>query len=521
MTQPPQKTSNDYGIWVQFIDHEVRAYLGDTLIAVSSRARVMHETRLPITIYFPLEDVCEELLPNPDRRTFCPFKGTASYYDLKVNGETIPFAAWSYQKALPESRDVEGFVAFMPNAVNRIDHGEATVTPMDSGNIVGPTVDWVMREAWLCKTPEELTAALAHKFLNDGIAISRLSVMIWSLHPMIAGKNYIWDKNTDEVKSYSATYDIHTDPAFLNSPLRHVSNGLGGVRQRLDGSPIEFDFPIIGDLQQQGATDYVAMPLPFSNGQINVMTLTSDHPKGFTTPNLGLVFECSSVISRYYEVFTLQENAQSLLETYLGKRTGTRVLGGEIRRGDGDNIPAAILFCDLRNSTALEERLGREKYITLLNQFFQSSTDIINAHDGEVLKFIGDAVLAIFPAGSDKELACINARTSAQEIVKQLTRSDADEFSEPIDCAIGIAYGDVTYGNVGSRERLDFTVIGSAANIAARLGDFGKTVGHRIVATHDVAESHVDAVPLGDVSLHNVSEPVPSYALSGQSAPSS
>ena len=525
MTQSPQKTSTDYGIWVQPVGHEVRAYHGDTLVAVSSRARVMHETRLPVTIYFPAEDVCGELVPNQERRTFCPFKGTASYFDLKLDGETIPFAAWSYQKALPESRDVEGYVAFMPNAVSRIDHGEGSVEPMDSGNISGPTVDWVMREAWLCKTPEELTAALAHKFLKDGIAVSRISVMIWSLHPMIAGKNYIWHKETDEVRSVTASYDIHSNPAFVNSPLRHVSNGLGGVRQRLDGSPIEFDFPIIDDLQQQGATDYVAMPLPFSNGQINVMTLTCDHPKGFTTPNLGLVFECSSVISRYYEVFTLQENAQSLLETYLGKGTGARVLGGEIRRGDGDNIQAAILFCDLRNSTALEERLGRDAYITLLNQFFEETTGIINEHDGEVLKFIGDAVLAIFPADASKDQACMNALRSSQEIVDRLSRGDAvaaaNGMTEPIDCAIGIAFGDVTYGNIGSRERLDFTVIGSAANIAARLGDFGKTVGHRIVATQDVAGSDKNARALGDIELHNVSAPVPSYALSEQSAPSS
>ncbi|MEP1209743.1 MAG: DUF427 domain-containing protein [Rhizobiaceae bacterium] len=538
MTQISQQTSNDYGISVLPVDHEVKLYCGDTLVAVSSRARVMHETRLPATLYFPVEDIVGTLTANPNHRTFCPFKGTASYFNLQVDDQSFANAAWSYEKALPESRDVEGYVAFMPSVVTKIDHGGYEIDPMDSGNISGPTVDWVMREAWLCKTPEELTAALARKFIHDGIAISRMSILIWSLHPMIAGKNYIWTKETDEVRAFSASYDIHKSPAFLNSPLRHVSNGLGGVRQRFDGSPIEFDFPIIGDLKEQGASDYVAMPLPFSNGQINVMTLTSDHPKGFTTPNLGLLFECSSVISRYFEVFTLQENAQSLLETYLGKRTGARVLGGEIRRGDGDDIQAAILFCDLRNSTSLEERLGREAYVSLLNQFFETTTEIINQRDGEVLKFIGDAVLAIFPAGDDKQQACNKALDSAQEIVAHLAsnkiggggdgggdeQTDGDresEEGEQIDCSIGIAYGDVTYGNVGSRERLDFTVIGRAANIAARLGDYGKTVGQRIVTTHDIASSHDLAHSLGDVTLHNVAEPVATFALATDAAPSS
>ena len=337
--------------------------------------------------------------------------------------------------------------------------------------------------------------------------------MIWSLHPQVAGKNYIWSRKTDEVETFSPSYDIHNHPSFVNSPLRHVSNGLGGVRQRLNSEKLEFDFPIMQDLKSQGATDYVAMPLPFSGGQTNVLTLTCDHPDGFTTRNLGLVFECSSVISRYYEVFALQENAQSLLETYLGKRTGKRVLGGEIRRGDGDEIDAAILFCDLRGSTRLETTLGRETYIELLNRFFEETTDIINARGGEVLKFIGDAVLAIFPADGDQARACEQAMTSANEIVDKVCQPTDNNKDSTTDCAIGIAYGAVTYGNVGSRERLDFTVIGQAANVAARLGDYGKTTKHKIVVTEEIASTATTPTSLGSINLHNVARPVEAFAI--------
>lgn len=340
-----------------------------------------------------------------------------------------------------------------------------------------------------------------------------MSVMIWSLHPLIAGKNYIWSKDSDEVQEFAPTYDIHSHPAFVNSPLRLVSNGLGGVRQRLTDQESEFTFPIMDDLKAEGATDYVAMPLPFSNGQTNVLTLTCDHPTGFTTANLGLVFEISSVISRYYEVFNQRENSRALLETYLGKRTGARVLGGEIRRGDGDEIDAAILFCDLRNSTFLEEELGRGRYLELLNSFFEQTTDIINDNDGEVLKFIGDAVLAIFPASTDSEAACKKARLSAVEIVKHLDKTNDGETHRNMDCAIGIAFGGVTYGNVGSRERLDFTVIGGAANIAARLADLGKSEGHKVVMTHDIATSGDNCVRLGSFELHNVSNEVDCFVL--------
>ncbi|MCV0427885.1 MAG: adenylate/guanylate cyclase domain-containing protein, partial [Roseibium sp.] len=342
----------------------------------------------------------------------------------------------------------------------------------------------------------------------------RISILIWSLHPMIAGRLYIWNRDEDEVKSFSPSYENLESPAFRLSPLQHVADGLGGVRQKLDTNPDEFNFPIMEDLRQKGVTDYVAMPLPFSDGRINVMTLASDHPKGFTTANLGLIFECSALISRLFEVFALTSNATSLLETYLGKRTGARVLGGEIRRGDGDVIDAAILFCDLRHSTRLEGELGRETYVALLNRFFETTADVVNAHDGEVLKFIGDAILAIFPASAGHDHACRQAVASAAEIVRMLKEPVEGEAGMSMSCAIGIAYGDVTYGNVGSKERLDFTVIGSAANIAARLGDHGKVTGHEIVATDDVVQaSGHPAQELGVVALHNVAEPVTACAI--------
>lgn len=499
--------NSNYRIEIQPVEGEVRAVNGDGVLAASRRAKVMYETRLPPTIYFPYDDVIADLREAPQKRTFCPFKGTATYMDVLQGDRIVSAGAWLYKKALPEALEIENHIGFMPSAADPIDVSGLTPPPDLYANISGPLVDWVMREAWQCDSPQELTRALGHKFLEEGIAVSRLSVMIWSLHPLIAGKNHIWTREDGKVATFTPSYDIHANPAFVNSPLRLVSEGLGGVRQSLLAQEQEFSFPIMEDLKSKGATDYVAMPLPFSNGQFNVLTLTSDHPKGFTTANLGLIFECAFVISRYYEVFTLQENASALLETYLGKRTGARVLGGKIRRGDGDEIDAAILFCDLRNSSRLEETLGRTAYLDLLNRFFEATADTINAHDGEILKFIGDAVLAIFPAGGDKRKACRQAVAAAREIVDGI----ADENT---DCAIGIAFGNVTYGNVGSLQRLDFTVIGAAANIAARLGELGKKIEHRIVATAEFSDPRSSGVtPLGEVTLHNVSEPVAAIAI--------
>lgn len=508
MNENSQLTSSDYAIRIESLDGLVQAFCGDVLIASSTDAKVMYETRLSPTVYFPTSDLKVDVTGPSSLNTFCPFKGTASYKHIDIDGKEIKNAYWYYQNALPEAQALEGHIAFMPSAVTNIDIGNNSFSHDHEGNIAGPTVDWILREAWLYKTPQELTKAIARKLLDDGVAISRMNVLIWSLHPLIAGKNYIWSKETDEVLELAPSYDIHTNPAFVNSPLRLVSSGYGGVRQRLTEEKAEFSFPIMEDLKASGATDYVAMPLPFSNGQTNVLTLTCDHPAGFTTANLGLVFEISSVISRYYEVFNQRENGRVLLETYLGKRTGERVLGGEIRRGDGDEINAAILFCDLRNSTSLEEKLGRIKYLELLNSFFEQTTDVINENGGEVLKFIGDAVLAIFPAKDDDKIACEQARQSAAAIVKRFENPD-----DIIDCSIGIAFGGVTYGNVGSKERLDFTVIGSAANIAARLADFGKNNGHKVMMTDVIADDDPNTYSFGRFNLRNVSNTIDGYVF--------
>lgn len=505
-------TDKSYGIDIEDLEGRVTAFRNGQVLASSTRAKAMYETRLQPVIYFPFEDVHADLSDQTDFQTFCPFKGTAVYHDLSIGDETLGNAVWAYNDALPESGPIEGHVAFAAGTVTEMDLGGNILRSDDHANVSGPLIDWLLREAAYLPSPEAFTKALAEKMRDSGIAVSRLSVMMWSLHPMIAGKNYIWEKDEEEVATFAPSYEIHDHPSFVNSPLRHVSNGLGGIRQRLGQDNPSASFPIMEDLRAKGATDYVAMPLPFSSGQLNVLTLTSDHPNGLTTANLGLVFECSATIARFYEVFMQKENAQSLLETYVGKRSGARVLGGEIRRGDGDEIDAAIMFCDMRNSTHLEETLSRADFIALLNHFFETVSTIVDEHGGEVLKFIGDAVLAVFPAGEDAAAACAQALASARSIVRHLHEADPDATTACCECAIGIAFGRVTYGNVGSRERLDFTVIGQAANVAARLCDYGKDRGHPIVMTDDIRGNDPDLVDLGSAQLRNVSAPLPVFA---------
>ncbi|MEM7301614.1 MAG: DUF427 domain-containing protein [Pseudomonadota bacterium] len=486
-TQELSKTG--YRIAIEPVEGAFEASFANGLSVQSDAVRLLHETRLATTVYFPLECLDESLLEASNLRTFCPFKGTARYWHIGTGENKIENAIWAYDSPLKEALEVKGHFSIMPHALAGLQSKpDVNLRPQD-GHISSPLADWILREAAYCKDRAELVGLLGRKFVGEGIALQRLTVTIWSLHPEIAGLNMIWLRDEDTVRASEPDHSLFSNPAYINSPLRHVTDGLGGVRQPLNEDKTEFDFPIMADLKAKGATDYVAMPLIFSDGQINIMTLTSDHPDGFTTANLGLIFECSSVISRYLEVMTLRKNTEVLLETYLGQRTGRKVLNGAIRRGEGEDIKSVVLFSDLRNSTTLAETLPQADYLDLINDYFDTISDAITAHGGEVLKFIGDAVLAVFPISDEpgdqenKAREALKTARLATQSVQERANARLEEGRPAFEAGIALHVGDVAYGNVGARDRLDFTVVGPAVNLASRIEGLTKETGHKVLAS--------------------------------------
>ena len=488
--------SQGYRIEIEHHVGNVTAFHGKQPFIQCDQINILHETRLPPCYYLPIASIDNSILQPSERRTFCPFKGTASYWHVKTPHGLIENGAWSYQTPLEESIAIKGQLSFS-KAV--IDHYSFENPPQQQtqgdGHINSALSDWVLREAGYCSTRRELVQALGKKFVESGIGVYRMNITIWSLHPEIAGVNFRWMRDTDEVVISEPSYDVFNDPGYLSSPLNLVTRGLGGVRQPLDIDKTDFEFPIMAELKDEGATDYVAMPLRFSDEQFHSMTLASDHENGFSTQNLGLVFECVGVISRYFEVLTLRNNTTTLLDTYLGKRTGQKVLDGDIRRGQGENIQAVILFSDLRNSTRLAEDLPRDKYLELLNRYFETVLGPIKEHDGEVLKFIGDAVLAIFPLskkeddGGQSKSALFAARKIVENISDNANLENVEYEEHTFDLGIALHIGEVTYGNVGGHDRLDFTVIGPAVNFAARLEGLCKSSGNKLLLSEDFYKS--------------------------------
>jgi adenylate cyclase len=516
-----------YRVVVKPSGKHVRVVFAGEIIVDSTDALVLHETRLPQVYYFPRKDVRMDLLQRTEHRTHCPFKGNASYWSIKAGDQVAVNVVWSYENPLIEAHEIRDYLAFTWDAMEAWHEDEKQVleqTRDSTPSNLNIFSAWLLSDAWNTTSVRELVIQLSHCLFSSGVPIWRLQLLIRTLHPQLFATGYTWWRDTDEVEIFTAPHDVLETREHKESPYTPILNGAGGVRRSLEGPEPQFDFPVLKDLHAVGGTDYVAMPLLFSDGQINIITLVSDRSGGFSTEELGQFYEILPVLSRLFEVHALRRTAITLLDTYLGKHSGQRVLEGSIKRGDGENIHAVIWFCDLRDSTSLTEALPREDYLAMLNQFFDCMAGAVLDHGGEVLKFIGDAILAIFPIEDpDSPEAAEHAIEAAQDAQREITlinQQRAERGANAIGFGIGMHIGNLMYGNIGTLGRLDFTVIGAAVNEASRIESMSKALNQNILLSAEFARHFpTRLVSLGMHTLRGVSTPQELFTLSPAPAP--
>lgn len=399
-------------------------------------------------------------------------------------------------------------------------------TPMSTLCSDNPLVTWLWEQGWTISSLGELTRGLARAMNDAGIPVIRFRTTLRTMHPQLAGLSHTWRRDTDEIEEFWPPLTVLQQDVFLKSPYALIFEGAGAVRRRLDIPDAARDFPILEELGAMGVTDYVALPLVFSDGRINAMTLACDRPGGFLTSELEMIAATQPVLARLLEVHALRRTARTVLDTYLGKLTGERVWRGLIHRGDGEDIFAVIWFSDLRSSTVLADALPRPIYLDLLNDYFECTAGAVLDNGGEVLKFIGDAILAIFPIGAHSEhpthcpmhaaagAAALRAVRDALSRLKTLNERREAEGERPLRFGIGLHLGDVMWGNVGAPQRLDFTVIGPACNKAARLEAMSKTLDRPVILSAELARLVADPLlSLGFHALRGVREPHELFTL--------
>ena len=326
--------------------------------------------------------------------------------------------------------------------------------------------------------------------------IAQSSYASWSLEEGGRDNWFVWTPENLEMMRNSPIYDVYTKGK--------------GHRLRLGNRQERERFGIGPDLHAEGFSEYISLPLPFSDGSHKVLTFATRAPEGFGDADHTAMQSVLPPLAAVLETLVLRNTAKTLLDTYVGKRAGGKVLAGDIHRGDGSMITAAIWFCDLRGFTELSSNLSAPDLLDHLNVYFETVTQAVSDHDGEVLKFIGDAVLAIFPPDSGAGDATGRALTAARAAIDL---SNSDDWPEGLEFGIALHYGEVFFGNIGGRERLDFTVIGEAVNLASRIEGLCTELGAPLL----VSKAFATLAPgqfraLGEFELKGIADAVPVFA---------
>jgi adenylate cyclase len=371
-----------------------------------------------------------------------------------------------------------------------------------------PVIRWLMSEARRRTDPNDFLESFAQEVRAAGVDVERITTGVPILHPQIFSFSGRWElgKGVTERLFRSGP---NVSPSTLNSPIPIAYQGGGPIRCDLAAPPREGEYDILADLRRDGFTDYIVYAVPFADGSHKALSFATRRPGGFNEHELALFAAMIPAVAFNLEVQALRRTARTLLDTYVGTQSGGRVLDGQIQRGSGETICAVIWLCDLRGFTNLSEQLSRDALIDLLNSYFGPMCDAVASEGGEILKFIGDAMLAIFPIGSaDATQTCAAALSAARQAQGALAEENARRDREGlprIDYGLALHIGDVMYGNIGSDTRLDFTVIGPAVNLTARIESMCRQLGRQLLLSADFVEAgKIAARSLGAFSLKGV-----------------
>ena len=381
----------------------------------------------------------------------------------------------------------------------------------------GPAAHFLAGPGRLAPGFHALLAGYAHAVRDEGIPVDRAMVVMPTLHPLLSALNFIWNGSDDVVREISRGWAATDSDEFKRSPMARLLAGSHRViRRHLCDPASPNDFEIVNDLQQQGFTDYVITSIaPAGGHRVAALSWSTRAPGGFTDDDLRRLLATVAFFAPLQDTHAAQRVGRGLLQVYLGADAGHRVMDGAVRRGDGGDILAAICFADLRDFTALSDRLPRAELLELLSSYFDCVVGAVTAHGGEVLKFIGDAVLAIFRVNDDdRATACQAALRAAHDAFARAAASNlARVGQQPIDFGMAIHIGDVVYGNIGAPDRLDFTVIGPAVNLASRLqGQCRPLARPLLVSEAFVANCDEACLSLGEHHLKGVARAVKIFA---------
>jgi adenylate cyclase len=387
-------------------------------------------------------------------------------------------------------------------------------------NLLAEAIDWLIDGCISAPTADRALNQLCGRLAACGIPLAHAAVFVRTLHPEIVGLRFVWQPQTGTAGT-DVGYERFNHHEYQASPIKYVFDRQEPLRRRLGDPDCPVDFTFLEGFRAQGVTDFLALPLRSSDGTVNACAWMTEAPGGFTDEAVDAIRAVAKPLARMVEIRSLRHIAINLLDTYVGGQAGARILGGSIRRGNIERIRAAIWLSDMRGFTARADRMPAVDLVALLNRYFDCQVPAIRAQGGEVLKFMGDGLLAIFPVEPAENRACARVLAAARDVEAAVRDADWDGLEKPGGVQFGVALhvGDVLYGNVGSANRLDFTCIGPAVNLAARIEALSGEIGRTILASADFALQcpqaleHGTLVPLGTFPLKGVALPQLVYGI--------
>jgi len=394
--------------------------------------------------------------------------------------------------------------------------------PGRENQTIKSTIDWLLSGARSAFISQAVLAELCERLTAIGIPLSHVDVFVRTLHPDREGRRFEWTLGREITISLVPFDALAAEPFAENSPQANIPPA--HLRLHEPGFPL--DSPVIRKFLTAGATDILATPLVSTSGEVHSAIWATDRPGGFATCDIADLTSVVAPLARVAEVRALRQTAINLLDTYVGNHAGGRILAGQIRRGHVESINAAIWLSDMRGFTTLSDRIAPRAMIDLLNRYFDCQEPAILRYGGEILKFMGDGLLAMFPIHGDSDPAqvCSGALAAAREarasVASLRVPLDGSE-TQQIRFGLALHLGQVLYGNIGGKNRLDFTCIGPAVNLAARVEKLASSLGRVILTSTEFAEKcPADLVPLGEFPLRGVAAPQKIFGLPDETSPS-
>jgi len=379
-------------------------------------------------------------------------------------------------------------------------------------------VDWLLSANTRSLEGVELFDGLCWRMVGQGIPLWRANLSISTLHPQIMGIGFRWWRDEGVTQEFRVKHGMERHTDYLESPMRPAIEQGVTVRYRLEQDATALErYPLLRAFRAAGATDYLACPLHAFVGRFRVVTWASDAPGGFTEAQVAAIQAILPAIAAVVESNALRKMSAILLDTYLGRTIGRHILDGEIIRGQGRRLRAALMAVDLRGFTNLADRMPGDELIQLLDDYFDAVAAAVHGQRGEILKFVGDGVLAIFePDGRSEQEAVRDALAAGHELLRRIDTTNNNRAAvgqELIAIGVGLHLGEVIYGNVGAVDRLDYTAIGPAVNLVCRLEGLTKRLGRPLLVSESFAQAHGgQLLSLGFQPVRGISEPQEIFA---------